>query len=36
MPHYALLLKFTDKGIANVKDSPNRADAFAPRPRKPE
>lgn len=28
MPRYALLLKFTDKGIANIKDSPNRADAF--------
>ena len=28
MPHYALLLKFTDKGIANVKESPKRADAF--------
>ena len=28
MPRYALLLKFTDKGIANVKESPKRAEAF--------
>jgi len=28
MARCALLLKFTDKGIAAVKDSPGRADAF--------
>jgi uncharacterized protein with GYD domain len=28
MPRCVLLLKFTDKGIAQVKDSPKRADAF--------
>jgi uncharacterized protein with GYD domain len=28
MPRSVLLLKFTDKGIAQVKDSPKRADAF--------
>src|SRR5438874_1068664 len=28
MPRYVMLLKYTDKGVANVKDSPKRADAF--------
>src|SRR5437868_10613147 len=28
MPRYVMLLKYTDKGIANVKDSPKRADTF--------
>jgi len=28
VPRYVMLLKYTDKGIANVKDSPKRADAF--------
>jgi uncharacterized protein with GYD domain len=28
MVRYALLIKFTDKGVANVKDSPTRAAAF--------
>lgn len=28
MPRYALLMKFTDKGAATVKDSPKRGDAF--------
>lgn len=28
MPRYVMLLKYTDKGIAGVKDSPKRADAF--------
>jgi uncharacterized protein with GYD domain len=28
MPRYAILLSFTDKGIAAIKDSPHRADAF--------
>jgi uncharacterized protein with GYD domain len=28
MPRYVMLLKYTDKGIANVKESPKRADAF--------
>jgi uncharacterized protein with GYD domain len=28
MPRYAMLLKFTDKGITNAKDSPSRASAF--------
>ena len=28
MPRSVLLLRFTDKGIAQVKDSPKRADAF--------
>jgi uncharacterized protein with GYD domain len=28
MARCVLLLKFTDKGIAGVKDSPKRADAF--------
>lgn len=29
MARYALLLKFTDKGIAAIKDSPTRASEFA-------
>ena len=28
MPRYAMLLKFTDTGLAGLKDSPKRADAF--------
>ena len=28
MVRYVLLLKFTDQGITNVKDSPSRAEAF--------
>ena len=28
MVRYVMLLKFTDKGIATVKDSPTRAEAF--------
>jgi uncharacterized protein with GYD domain len=28
MPRYALLMKFTDKGVATVKDSPKRGEAF--------
>src|SRR5262245_53073310 len=28
MVRYVMLLKYTDKGIAQVKDSPRRADAF--------
>jgi uncharacterized protein with GYD domain len=28
MPRYALLLKYTDKGIAAIKDSPTRAGDF--------
>ena len=28
MPRYVMLLKYSDKGIAGVKDSPKRADAF--------
>ena len=27
MPHYVTLLRFTQKGIANLKDSPARLDA---------
>lgn len=27
MPHYVLLVKWTDQGIRNVKDSPKRAEA---------
>ena len=26
MSHYVALVNYTDKGIANVKDSPNRLD----------
>lgn len=28
MAHYVMLLKFTDQGIRNVKDTRKRADAF--------
>jgi uncharacterized protein with GYD domain len=28
MPRYVVLSSFTDKGIAGVKESPNRAEAF--------
>ena len=28
MPSYVTLVKWTDQGIRNVKDAPNRADAF--------
>jgi uncharacterized protein with GYD domain len=28
MPSYVTLVKWTDQGIRNVKDSPKRADAF--------
>ncbi|HEX4591161.1 MAG TPA: GYD domain-containing protein [Gemmataceae bacterium] len=28
MPRYVMLLKYTDKGIVNVQESPKRADAF--------
>jgi uncharacterized protein with GYD domain len=28
MPRYVMLLKYTDKGVANVEDSPERADTF--------
>ena len=28
MPRYVMLLKYTDKGIVGIKDSPKRADAF--------
>src|SRR5262245_31158388 len=28
MPRYVMLLKYTDKGVAGVKDSPKRAEAF--------
>jgi uncharacterized protein with GYD domain len=28
MPRYVMLLKYTDKGISNIADSPKRADAF--------
>ena len=28
MARFAMLLKFSDKGIANAKDSPSRAAAF--------
>jgi uncharacterized protein with GYD domain len=28
MPRYVMLLKYTDKGIAQVKDSSRRADTF--------
>ena len=28
MPRYVMLLKYTDKGIAGVKDSPKRAESF--------
>ncbi len=28
MERYIMLFKFTDKGIANVQDSPNRAEGF--------
>src|SRR5437764_15282059 len=28
MPRYVMLLKYTDKGISNIGDSPKRADAF--------
>ena len=28
MPRYVMLLKYTDKGVAKVEDSPKRADAF--------
>lgn len=27
MPHYVVLIKWTDQGIRNVKDSPKRAEA---------
>ena len=27
MPHYVVLIKWTDQGIRNVKDSPQRAEA---------
>jgi len=29
MPHYIQLVKWTEQGIRNVKDSPKRADDFA-------
>ncbi len=29
MPHYISLVKWTDQGIKNVRESPKRADAFA-------
>lgn len=28
MPRYVMLLKYTDKGISAIADSPKRADAF--------
>jgi uncharacterized protein with GYD domain len=28
MPRYVMLLTYTDKGVAALKDSPHRADAF--------
>ena len=28
MPRFVMLLKYTDKGISNIADSPKRADAF--------
>jgi uncharacterized protein with GYD domain len=28
MPRFVMLLKYTDKGIAGIADSPKRADAF--------
>ena len=28
MPRFVMLVNYTDKGIANLKDSPKRADAF--------
>lgn len=28
MPFYAMLMNWTDQGIRNVKESPNRLDAF--------
>jgi uncharacterized protein with GYD domain len=28
MPSYMMLVKFTDQGIRNIKESPNRLDAF--------
>ncbi|HEY1377676.1 MAG TPA: GYD domain-containing protein [Gemmataceae bacterium] len=28
MPRYVMLLKYTDKGISGIADSPKRADAF--------
>src|SRR5688500_18465864 len=28
MPRYVMLLKYTDKGVSNIGDSPKRADAF--------
>jgi uncharacterized protein with GYD domain len=28
MPRFVMLLKYTDKGISNISDSPKRADAF--------
>lgn len=28
MPNYAVLLNYTEKGIANIKDSPKRVEAF--------
>jgi uncharacterized protein with GYD domain len=28
MPRFVMLLKYTDKGVSNIADSPKRADAF--------
>jgi uncharacterized protein with GYD domain len=28
MPRYVMLLRYTDKGISNIGESPKRADAF--------
>lgn len=28
MPHYIILMSWSEKGVENVKDSPNRADQF--------
>ena len=28
MPSYVMMLKFTDQGIRDIKESPNRLDAF--------
>lgn len=28
MPRYVMLLKYTDKGVSHIGDSPKRADAF--------
>ena len=28
MVRYVMMLKFTDKGVATIKESPNRAEAF--------